>query len=116
LPAYANGQAPFDSLYGKNKQSAYARYLDRYLAPFDGSVAAPLLCADHYPFLTAASRRDFASIPAHARGRRAPQSTAALIPMWLVVQLRPSACCPPFASAPSDAQVRWQARGAQPTA
>lgn len=113
-PIYVSGQAHFDSIYGRDKVSAYRRYLDRYLGLFDASRPAPVLCVDHYPFQVPRTRHDFflnLELMREAVERHASRQGA--IPMWLVVQLSPYRLAPGrFPPPPDLARVRWQVHSA----
>lgn len=111
LPISASGQPAFDQIHGRNKSSAYRRYLDRVISMYiRRGVPVPLLSADLYPFQTDEMRSDYFLNLALLRDAALAASTAAhRVPFWLVVQLSPWRVeGNRYHESPSVAQVRWQ--------
>lgn len=108
LPFYAAGQKRF-ARFGSDAVPAYRRYLQTSFDVFEkDGREVPLLCFDHYPFMTGPMRNDFfVNLKLVAEAARSTPERAA-IPFWVVVQLSPfrerSGSIHPL----SMAQVRWQ--------
>jgi hypothetical protein len=115
LPVVASGQPAFDSIHGRDKVTAYRRYLDRVAAMYAShGLRPPLFCADHYPFQDGVMRTDYfltlAGLRDAAARWGAPEGP---VPFWVVVQLSPARLRGNrYRDTPTFAQVKWQVSNA----
>lgn len=112
LQAYAGDTSGcYRATYGREKEIAYPRYVGRYLAAFPADAAPPVLCTDQYPFENPrAPRTDyFFTLRCLQDAARDYRRSGADIPIWQWIQISANTREP---SAPSIAEIRWQAYAA----
>lgn len=110
LPPYASGQRPFDLAYGTDKQAAYRRYLEDFIAMYRRiGVPVPLIAADHYPFEVPGRAHDvFFCLRTLVAAAAVCDSTPP--PVWVTIQLAPRRDrSGRYRAEPAFAGVRWQA-------